>query len=101
RPGPTGCSATSRTIASRSSSSRESEPEGHTDPTRQRGSGGCPPTDASGRSRPPDAQGLTRHHGQPLSAIRANPLPEILERLAKAAPRKPQQHRIDLRPETL
>lgn len=31
----------------------------------------------------------------------ANPLPAILEQLAKMAPRKPQQHRLDLRPETL
>jgi hypothetical protein len=31
----------------------------------------------------------------------ANPLPAILEGLAKTAPRKPQQHRLDLRPETL
>ena len=31
----------------------------------------------------------------------ANPLPAILEGLAKTAPRKPQHHRLDLRPETL
>jgi hypothetical protein len=31
----------------------------------------------------------------------ANPLPAVLEKLAKSAPRKPQQHRLDLRPETL
>ena len=31
----------------------------------------------------------------------ANPLPVILENLAKHAPRLPQQHRLDLLPETL
>jgi hypothetical protein len=31
----------------------------------------------------------------------ANPLPAILEGVAKTAPRKPQHHRLDLRPETL
>ncbi|MHC5540299.1 hypothetical protein ACYOEI_18925, partial [Singulisphaera rosea] len=36
-----------------------------------------------------------------LRNVIANPLPAILEGLAKAAPRKPQQHRLDLRPETL
>lgn len=31
----------------------------------------------------------------------ANPLPAVLEKLAKTAQRKPQRHRLDLRPETL
>ena len=31
----------------------------------------------------------------------ANPLPAILAELAKLAPRPPQQHRLDLLPETL
>jgi hypothetical protein len=31
----------------------------------------------------------------------ANPLPAVLEKLAKSAPRKPQRHRLDLLPETL
>lgn len=36
-----------------------------------------------------------------MRKVVANPLPAILEGLAKKAPRSPQHHRLDLRPETL
>ena len=38
--------------------------------------------------------------GRTRNAV-ANPLPAILADLAKSAPRQPQQHRLDLLPETL